>query len=159
MSSFTEFSAPLLVQYDPEASAELGADYWRVTSPFRFYLKSKDSGRWVFVPAGYLTDGASVPRAFWSLIPPWGKYGQAAVVHDIVCEYLSITVDGHPASVTRAQCDDILLEAMAALGVPVVQRNLIYGAVKCYRVFSGIDQPSSTYRKRVIESNWRYGIS
>jgi hypothetical protein len=30
---------------------------------------------WLNVPAGYLTDGDSVPRVFWSLIPPWGAYG------------------------------------------------------------------------------------
>ena len=34
------------------------------------------------VPAGFITDGASVPRALWWLFPPTGRYFQAAVVHD-----------------------------------------------------------------------------
>lgn len=155
MSSYTDFTAPLCVQYDAEASRRLGADHWRVTQPFRFYLGEKDSARWVYVPAGYLTDGASVPRAFWSLIPPWGSYGQAAVVHDIVCEYLSITVDGAPVPVTRAECDRILLEAMEVLGVPAIKRKAIYGAVCAYRLVSGTDKPSTTAEKRALESSWR----
>ncbi|MFJ7316815.1 DUF1353 domain-containing protein, partial [Pseudomonas sp. NPDC098747] len=109
---------------------------------------------WVHVPAGYLTDGASVPRLFWSLIPPWGAYGQAAVVHDIVCEYLSVTVDGQPQPVTRSACDQILLEAMTVLEVPTVKRKIISGSVGLYRRFSGVAHPTSTPQKRALEANW-----
>lgn len=152
MSSFTAFSAPLDVRYDAEASQALGADHWRVLRPFRFYVGSQRA--WVSVPAGYLTDGASVPRALWSLIPPWGAYGQAAVVHDLVCEYLSITVDGAPKAVTRAECDSILLEAMTVLDVPDLQRTAIYDAVVAYRLASGVSKPTSTAVKRKLESEW-----
>lgn len=154
MSSFTKFSAPLQVQYDEDASEALGADHWRVCQPFRFYLGGKDTDRWVYVPAGYLTDGASVPRVCWSLIPPWGSYGQAAVVHDIVCEYLSITVDGQPVKVTREQCDEILLEAMVVLGVPAFQRQAIYQAVSAYRRVAGVHQATTTLKKRELEARW-----
>lgn len=42
--------------------------------------------RWT-VPAGTITDGASVPRAAWILFPPFtGKYRVAAVVHDHFCQ-------------------------------------------------------------------------
>ena len=154
MSSFTAFSAPLMVQYDHAASEALGSDHWRVCQPFRFYLGGKDTDRWVYVPAGYLTDGASVPRLCWSIIPPWGSYGQAAVVHDIVCEYLSITVNGQPHPITRKECDDILLEAMTVLGVQKFLRDAIYGAVSLYRVAAGVDRPSSYEKKRALEAEW-----
>lgn len=36
----------------------------------------------VVVPAGFVTDGASVPRPLWPLFPPTGRYFAAAVVHD-----------------------------------------------------------------------------
>lgn len=154
MSSFTRFDAPMLVQYDDKASALLGADHWRVAQPFRFYLGEKDSDRWVYVPAGYLTDGASVPRMFWNVVPPWGQYGQAAVVHDIVCEYLSITIDGKPVPVSRARCDAILLEAMEVLGVPSWKRYPIYWAVCAYRVVARVDQPSRDALKMQLEAEW-----
>lgn len=155
MSSFTQFSAEMSVRYDREASIALGADHWRVTNGFRFYLDHEQSGEWVNVPAGYLTDGASVPRLFWSAIPPWGAYGQAAVVHDIVCEYLSITKDGLPQAVSRKTCDGILLQAMEAISVPWMTRQAIYGAVSAYRIVSGVNAPSSTTLKRNLEAQWR----
>lgn len=154
MSSFTNFCTPLNVQYDAHASKILEADYWRVTKEFRYYIQGKKRGAWVYVPAGYLTDGASVPRIFWSLIPPWGIYGQAAVVHDIVCEYLSVTVDGAPRAIARKCCDDILLEAMTVLGVPFVKRHAIHKAVSLYRIFSGVNNATSSEKKRALEASW-----
>lgn len=154
MSSYTAFSALMSVQYDAIASEKLRADHWRVVDGFKFYIGSADSGEWVYVPAGYLTDGASVPQIFWSIIPPWGKYGQAAVVHDIVCEYLSITKDGKPFSITREVCDGILKQAMEALDVPPVKVALIYNAVRAYRWFSGVSRPTTTKFKRSLEADW-----
>ena len=36
----------------------------------------------VRVPVGFVTDFASVPRLFWSLLRPDGEYSYAAVIHD-----------------------------------------------------------------------------
>lgn len=36
----------------------------------------------VFIPAGFQTDGASVPRALWWFASPTGELFEAAVVHD-----------------------------------------------------------------------------
>lgn len=151
MSSFTQ---PLVITYDDRASRALGGTYWRLWQGFRYDLGEKGSARWVNVPAGFLTDGASVPRAFWSIIPPWGAYGQAAVLHDYLCEFLSITVNGAPQRITRAQCDAILNEAMGVLGVPPATKGAIYDAVCLYRAVSGVTQPSSTAAKRALEAAW-----
>lgn len=36
---------------------------------------------------GYLTDGASIPRFFWSLVgQPYGIYLRAAIIHDKLCD-------------------------------------------------------------------------
>lgn len=154
MSSFTEFSAPLRIQFDPEASQILGANHWRVTEPFQYRIGSLDSKQWVTVPAGYLTDGASVPRALWSLIPPWGAYGQAAVVHDLLCEYLTIVDDGLPARITRERADQIFLEAMTVLNVPPGISNTMFQAVGLYRRVTGAEEPTTTPVKRKLESAW-----
>jgi hypothetical protein len=78
-------------------------------------------GRMITVPTGFETDFASVPRLFWRLIPPWGRYSAAAVVHD----YLYAT-----ASVTRYEADRIFLDLMKRLGVPLWKRRLMYRAVR-----------------------------
>lgn len=154
MSSFTEFSAPLRIQYDKEASEALGADHWRVTESFRYFIGGKDTQQWVTVPAGYLTDGASVPRPLWSVIPPWGAYGQAAVVHDLLCEYLSIVDHGKPTAITRKRCDEIFDEAMIVLGVDTETRERINRGVALYRNLYGVNKPSTRPEKRLLESTW-----
>ena len=152
--SFRKFDAELMMAYDAKASKRLGKDYWRVLKGFRYYLGTKGSNQWVYIPAGYLTDGASVPQIFWSVIPRWGAYGQAAVVHDFLCEYLSITSDGVPKSITRAEADDILLEAMQVLEVPEFTAQTIEAAVDFYRVVSRTSKPSSEPLKRQLEAEW-----
>jgi hypothetical protein len=44
-------------------------------------------GRWS-APAGYVSDGASIPRIAWSIIgDPWGgDYRNAAIIHDVACD-------------------------------------------------------------------------
>lgn len=148
----TPFDRLLTTQYDPVASALLKADHWRVTAPFTYLISETKR---VTVPAGYLTDGASVPRVFWNVIPPWGKYGQAAVVHDLLCEYLSIIDDGVPVAISRAYCDSVLNDAMAALGVPSYKRLAIYWSVCAYRVLANVTEPSNTPLKRRLEAEWR----
>lgn len=43
----------------------------------------------VLVPIGYVTDGASIPRACWRVIghPFEGQYIRPALVHDVRCEW------------------------------------------------------------------------
>lgn len=146
-----EYDLPLDTRYDLNASRKLGKDHWRVLKSFSYKIAE---GEWVTVPAGYLTDGASVPKIFWNIIPPWGVYGQAAVVHDILCEYLTIIKEGVPERITRARCDEILNEAMKVLGVPTLKRLAIYGAVCAYRIATFTDEPSNTPLKRLLEAEW-----
>ena len=148
----TPFSDDLATIYDAPASALLGDDYWRVVKPFTYLIKPN---QWVTVPAGYLTDGASVPKVFWNIIPPWGKYGQAAVVHDLVCEYLQVVQDGLPLSVSRAYCDSILNEAMQYLEVPTAKRRMIYWSVSAYRMTIGTTKPNPNPLKQQLESEWK----
>ena len=149
------FTAHLDIRYDAQASKILGADHWRVITPFRYYLGSKYSEQWVTVPAGYLTDGASVPQLLWNLIPPWGSYGQAAVVHDLLCEYLAIVVAGELVSITRERCDEIFYESMGVLGVPEWKRLAIYQGVSMYRKLARIEKPSTIPLKRMLEATWQ----
>ncbi len=91
----------------------------------------------ITVPAGFVTDLASVPRWAWIIIPPDGPWVKAAIVHD----YLYSTGGTgkwkrHPASITRAEpysrleADRIMREAMENRGVGWFARNLIYVAVR-----------------------------
>jgi len=75
----------------------------------------------IVVPAGFVTDFASVPRAFWAGLSPHGQYSRAAVLHD----FLYWT-----QSCTRAQADRLFLLMMRQSGVSPANRQTIYRAAR-----------------------------
>ena len=113
MSSFTD---PLIVK-------KVGARTWEVMRSFEYHVGSEDSGEIVAVPNGFITDFASVPRAFWWLIPPDGSYTQAAVLHDFLY---------YTQMFTRKKSDDIFYEAMGVLEVPLWKRWIMWKVVRAF---------------------------
>ena len=154
MSEFTRFSGDVMISYANKESKTLGRDLWRVMKGFKYYVGAENSPQWVDVPRGYLMDGASVPRALWAFIPPWGSYGAATIVHDILCEYLQLTVEGAPCKITRKQADDILLEAMGVLEVDEGTKDTIYRAVSMYREVFDVSKPNWDQKKADLEAKW-----
>lgn len=133
MSSFTRFDATLKVEYLLDESKNEGKDVWRVLEGFKYYLDDPTSD-YAIVPHGFITDMASIPRLFWSWLPPTGQYGQAAVLHDYLCETALIQNSKEQTfyQISRKQADDILLEAMKVIGVNRFVSYVIYGAVRLW---------------------------
>lgn len=111
---------------------------WSLVQPFGHATKA---GHGVTVPAGFVTDFASVPRIFWRVIgPPVGAgpgaaYGRAAVLHD----YLY----ANPGKRTRKFCDELFFEVMVADEVSPARRWLMWAGVRL-----GGWRPWNRYRKR-----------
>lgn len=144
MSSFTRFSENPLMCYDAVVSDIAGKDMWRIPKGFSYYVNEKEDGDVIEVFDHFLTDGASVPRIFWSLIPPWGRYGAAAIVHDYLCDGAPIRrtftyVDKEPIVKdyypTRKEIDQIFNQAMKVLEVPKWKRLLMYASVRAFSIF------------------------
>lgn len=154
-SSFKKFSGPLDYRYDYDASLALGEDHWRVLKGFRYYIGELGSNEWVDIEAGELSDRASVPRILWSIVPPDGAHGQAAVLHDKLCRTLTIIKDGVPVRITRAKADALFLEAMEALNTPWLRRRLAYTAVGAYRIVSLTSEPQENPLRERLEREWR----
>jgi len=150
MSSFTQFTAEEQLRYCIGASNKLGKDYWEVINGFRYYIGYKGSNRWVDVPAGYLTDGASIPRLLWWVLPPLGKYSAATTVHDMLCNtYYVIELIGGVETqvpVSRKEIDEILYEAMEALQVETWKQVTIKGGVNLYRFAKRPTRPSESVK-------------
>jgi len=88
----------------------------------------------VTVPAGFVTDFASVPWPFWWIVPPTGRWCRAAVLHDFLCQ--------HP-KVSRFFADAMFRECMYRLDVPLWRRVLMYYAVRTYgALFVRKDRPA-----------------
>ena len=154
-SSFVKFTGPLDYRYDYDASQALGEDHWRVLKGFRYYIGELGSNEWVNIDCGELSDRASVPRILWSIVPPDGAHGQAAVLHDKLCRTLTIIKDGMPVRITRAKADALFLEAMEALNTPWLRRRLAYMAVSAYRVVSFTSEPQENPLRERLEREWR----
>lgn len=96
---------------------------WELLAPFEYHVGQYPSDDVIRVPAGFVTDLASVPRALWWMIPPHGRYAKAAIVHD----YLYDQAIG-----TKEYADKVFLEAMEVLGVPAWKRRIMYAAVVAF---------------------------
>ena len=75
----------------------------------------------VTAPIGFVTDFASIPRAFWSLLRPDGDYTYPAIIHD----YLYWFQDSD-----RITSDNILLFGMTDFAIPKLTSTAIYDAVR-----------------------------
>lgn len=97
---------------------------FELTRAFRY--RSEILGRIITVQAGYRTDFASIPRMFWRILNPVGRYSHAAVVHDWLCDRRGKT--GIDSKTTHA----IFAEAMQVLRVPAWKRVAMYQSVKWF---------------------------
>ncbi|PTS86457.1 phage tail protein [Pseudomonas sp. HMWF032] len=128
MSGFTK---PLIAEW-------VGPNLWETREPLPFYLGSLNAKTNVTVPYGFVTDGASIPRAFWPILSPWGEYAKAAVIHDYLCRYRRMTIAGQSVQISRLMCDLIFGACMEVLGVPQWKREVMFAAVRSYAITNGI---------------------
>ncbi|MEE9199044.1 MAG: DUF1353 domain-containing protein [Dehalococcoidia bacterium] len=135
MSEFTEI---LLVS--PLADGKT----WVIQKQFTYYVGELGSAETITVPVGFQTDFASVPRPFWPLVPKWGKYGKAAIIHDY-CYW-----EQH---YTRKRTDEIFREAMGVLGVAPWRVILMYWAVRLFArgAWRGNQKRRQQGKNRVVE--------
>lgn len=95
--------------------------YYVMNGTIRWYPDEGQDAQEVEVPEGFVTDLASIPRVFWQVLRPEGRYAYAAVVHD----YLYWT-----QTRPRLEADRILKFAMEDSGVNPRTIDLIYQAVR-----------------------------
>lgn len=100
----------------------------------------------IALPAGTLTDGASVPRFLWSLIPPTGRHFAAAILHDdlyrrncfglvqklVKGEWVMITPHEDILIDPRRFADELFRDVMEYFQVPAWKRAAMYRAVRWF---------------------------
>ncbi len=96
------------------------------------------------IPAGFVTDLATIPRFILWLIPQRGAYDKAAILHD----YLLLKFDK-----PKKEVDRIFLEQMKADGVVRWKRNLMYIAV---RLFGGRSAPLTLNEMEILNMTEPY---
>lgn len=68
----------IIVRYMQEEKKEI---LWEIMNPILVLLTNGD---YVTIPRGFVTDFASVPKIFWSVVSSIGKFNLAAIIHDYI---------------------------------------------------------------------------
>lgn len=112
-----------------------GLAIFRLEQALRF--RSDVAGGVIVVPAGMLSDLASIPEAAWAVFmsPDDPRIALGAWVHDrlYASEGLITLEDGRAITLSRQQADAILAhEAMVDLGASFFDRATVYDALRCF---------------------------
>lgn len=113
--------------FDTLEVRKLSGRKWRVLKNIKFVHNINGKIVCVEVPAGFVTDFASVPRPFWVFTPPDGKYTMAAVVHDYLCS--------HPKIMKRKAADELFMEIAEKSGVGRATAYIMFASIRIYRGF------------------------
>jgi len=103
---------------------EIDSKYWQLIEPIRYKAKHQE----FIVPKGFKTDFATVPPIFTWLIPTYGLYTKAAILHDYLCKKKIIS---------RADADGIFRRTMRELGVSFIRRWMMWAAVRADSLLKG----------------------
>lgn len=100
---------------------------WRLVENFTWFEAdlANGEGAMIDVPAGFVTDFASIPRVLWNVLPP-SFYAKPAILHDFLYFY-GKTGD---VVVTRAQADKTFRDALRETGVGKTKRWLMWVGVR-----------------------------
>lgn len=114
-------------------------DYWKLLQPLVY---EGNTDRWV-IPAGFVTDFASIPKIFTPLLPRTGRHNRAAVGHDYLYRIAVGIVPSCDLHVSQAECDRnlppwlsrkeadrIFLRMMRELEVPEWRARAMYLGVR-----------------------------
>jgi len=107
-----------------------------------------NSGRTIVVPAGFVTDYASVPPVLRSLVGTRGKYSRAAVVHDYL--YWSQVC-------SRAQSDNLMMIGMKESNASKLKAWAIHSGVSYgggYAWKENADNREAGYLRVIPMSSW-----
>lgn len=113
-SNWGYFSGPVEARWESDGVTMVLLNELRYTDPY--------GEVWV-APAGSRVDGASIPRAFWSLIgaPFEGKYRKASVLHDVAYDQQARSWE---------DVDRMFYNAMRCSGVGALTAKTMYYALR-----------------------------
>ena len=129
------FVSPIIVSSTPDWKR------WRLYRPFTYQINDAVKVR---VPEDFITDYASVPWIFRLIIPQWGRYGKASVLHDYLYQNIMWLIDqasNHDLYVyfienPRKVSDQIFYRAMIILDTKRWKATIMYYAVRWFGWFA-----------------------
>jgi hypothetical protein len=100
---------------------ELNNGSWKLQDDFSYYNDFIQ----VTVKSSFITDGASIPKIFWSIVgnPLSNDLLKPAIIHDGLYTLMQLP---------RDKCDTLLKEMLLFNGTSKVKANLVYIVVRTF---------------------------
>lgn len=153
--TYSQFDGNLYITFSWEASDYLGKEYWLLRKSFTYYVGKIGSDMWVTVPAGFLSDGASVPGLVRGLVPRMGRLSQPAFLHDYLCETYEVSTENgteiKQIPINRKLVDRIFFEALLVSKVPAWRIFVIKLVLNLHRLIRRPTKPKVSDRKKKME--------
>ena len=99
-----------------------GKNRWKLLETIRIH--SEYLNKSVVVLRGFVTDFASTPKFLWSILPPFGLYSTAALVHD------KLYKDAGKLELKRKDCDKVFEELLIRSTCKKWKRRAMYYGVR-----------------------------
>ena len=134
------FSVTILDQ--PHAEPLVSCDKMLLLSDFIYTI----NGVLYYIPAGFIWDGASIPRPFWEIIgsPTEPKFWAFSLVHDWI--YLT-----HIR--TREEADEAAFQILGQCNVSLLRSRCIWAAVRLFGGLVGAWKTKPSDKKQIDEIN------
>lgn len=134
MSSFTD-----ILKYEFTGSYYHHRPLYVITEVFSYNFGSKEKPVAVItIPVGFVTDFASIPWPLSVLFKPDGPWAKAAVIHDWLCNDLSVS---------NIAKDSIFYEALGVLGIGKVVSFFLFLGVRIWHLFFDPKRNNSQWMK------------
>lgn len=96
------------------------------------------------IPKGFITDGATIPKLFWNILSPFGRFFKSCALHDYICLMAKLKNNEAPnlkeginiATQYRKRADTLLSLSMKRQGIKLWRRLLIVANVRTYTFFT-----------------------
>lgn len=98
----------------------------------------------ISIPRGFITDGATIPKLFWNILSPFGRFFKSCALHDYICLMAKLKNNEAPtlkegisiATQYRKRADTLLALSMKKQGIALWRRLLIMANVRAYTFFT-----------------------
>lgn len=100
---------------------------FEVINPVLFKLSN---GEEIVIPAGFVTDFATVPRLLWGIVQPVGKQNPATLIHDYLYEQRYSVTEKKDWKLDRLFADQEMLYWLKAYGCSWIKCQAMYWAVR-----------------------------
>lgn len=108
-----------------------GKDTFRLKEDYEVFLIVDNKAFFCLIKKGFITNGANIPRLFWSIYPPNSPaYLTAVVIHDYLCINAKNKKD-------KSIADKVFKQALKELKINAFTRNLFYLATRGYHLTFG----------------------